>query len=85
MKWFSFTPEPVEELNQKYTQEEIDMTDAQGGNIKVQIDKHGDVSTFATVTEVKQSKVYISGESKDLRNDVSAVTASSYETRMTLI
>ena len=50
MKWFSFTPEVAAELQHEYSQEEIDMTDAQGGNVKVQIDRHGDVSTFATVT-----------------------------------
>ena len=85
MKWFSFTPEVAAELQHKYSQEEIDMTDTQGGNVKVQIDRHGDVSIFATVTEVKHSKVYVSEASKDLRDDVSAVTNGSYETRITLV
>ena len=56
------------------------MTDAQGGNVQIQIDRHGDVTAFATVTEVKHSKVSVSEASKDLRDDVSAVTNGSYET-----
>ena len=61
------------------------MTDAQRGKIKVQIDRHGDVSKFATVTEVKQRKEVTNEDSKDLRDDVLAVTNGSYETRMTSV
>ena len=56
MKWFSFSPEVAAELQHKRSQEEIDMTDTQRRNIRVQIDRHGDISTFDMVTEVKQSK-----------------------------
>ena len=31
MKWFSFTPEVAAELQHKYSQEDIYMTDTQGG------------------------------------------------------
>ena len=80
-----FSPEAKEDLEKKTTHEEVEIASSKGSKVVMNIDRHGDLSTFATVQEKKQGIYPVEKEGEDLRDDVSAVTTGSYETRITSV
>ena len=83
MAWFTFSPEAEESLIMQNTKEVLDISSAQGEKIRIDIDQHSVVSTFATVVKPQENNSLECTETKDLRDDVLAFTTTSYKSRMT--
>ena len=82
MTWFTFSPEAEKSLIMNHSTEVHDDLDT-GGKVSIDIDQHSAVSTFATVTKMQENNSENSLEAKDLRDGISVLSNTSYETRMT--